>query len=66
MCCTPSTATRQAASAAARARAQGLPTLVLYRDGKAVDRIEGLVDASKLRQRLRFYLNGLESKFGRR
>ena len=45
---------------------QGLPTLVLFRDGHAVDRVEGLVDAPRLRQRLRFYLQGLEAKFGRR
>ena len=45
---------------------QGLPTLVLFRDGVAVDRVEGLLDAPRLRQRLRYYIQGLESKFGRR
>lgn len=45
---------------------QSLPTLLLFRDGKAVDRIEGLLPEANLAQRLRFYIGRLDLKFGRR
>ena len=48
------------------ARAQSLPTLLLFRDGRAVDRIEGLLPEASLAQRLRFYIGRLDLKFGRR
>jgi thioredoxin-like negative regulator of GroEL len=48
------------------AAAQALPTLLLFRDGKAVDRIEGVMPEASLLQRLRFYIGRLDLKFGRR
>ena len=45
---------------------QSLPTLLLFRDGRAVDRIEGLLPEASLAQRLRFYIGRLDLKFGRR
>ena len=35
----------------------GLPTLVLFKDGQQVDRIEGFMDAAQLEQRLRYFVN---------
>ena len=45
---------------------QALPTLLLFRDGCAVDRIEGLMPEASLAQRLRFYIGRMDLKFGRR
>ena len=45
---------------------QSLPTLLLFRDGRAVDRIEGLLPQASLAQRLRYYIGRLDLKFGRR
>lgn len=45
---------------------QALPTLLLFRDGRAVDRIEGLMPEASLLQRLRYYIGRLDLKFGRR
>ena len=45
---------------------QSLPTLLLFRDGRAVDRIEGLMPEASLLQRLRYYIGRLDLKFGRR
>ncbi|KAK9815027.1 hypothetical protein WJX73_005200 [Symbiochloris irregularis] len=50
---------------ATRLRVQALPTLMLFRGGKQLDRVEGLLDAKMLSQRLRYYLRGLDAKFGR-
>lgn len=36
---------------------QGLPTLVLFKDGQPVDRIEGYMDAMQLEQRLRYHVS---------
>lgn len=44
---------------------QGLPTLLLFKEGKVVDRIEGVMDQRSLSHRLRYYMRGLQSKFGR-
>jgi thioredoxin len=51
---------------ASRYGIKSLPTLLLFRDGRAVDRIEGLMPESTLAQRLRFYIGRLDLKFGRR
>ena len=45
---------------------QALPTLLLFRDGCAVDRIEGLMSEASLAQRIRFYIGRMDLKFGRR
>lgn len=42
---------------ASRFSVQGLPTLVLFKNGQPVDRIEGYVDAAQLEQRLRYYVS---------
>lgn len=51
---------------ASRYGIKSLPTLLLFRDGRAVDRIEGLLPEASLAQRLRFYIGRLDLKFGRR
>ncbi|CAK0779755.1 hypothetical protein CVIRNUC_004843 [Coccomyxa viridis] len=51
---------------ASRYGIKSLPTLLLFRDGKAVDRIEGVLPEASLAQRLRFYIGRLDLKFGRR
>lgn len=48
------------------AHMQALPTLLLFRDGCAVDRIEGLMSEASLAQRIRFYIGRMDLKFGRR
>lgn len=50
---------------ASRFKVQGLPTLLLFKEGKVVDRIEGVMDQRSLSHRLRYYMRGLQSKFGR-
>lgn len=42
---------------ASRYSVQGLPTLVLFKHGQPVDRIEGFVDARQLEQRLQYFLS---------
>lgn len=44
---------------------QALPTLMLFRNGKVLDRIEGVLDQRMLGNRLRYYLKGLDAKFGK-
>ncbi|EIE19254.1 thioredoxin M [Coccomyxa subellipsoidea C-169] len=53
-------------SIASRYGIKSLPTLLLFRDGCAVDRIEGLMPEATLAQRLRFYIGRMDVKFGRR
>ena len=45
---------------------QALPTLMLFRDGRIVDRIEGFQAEPALSSRVRYYLAGMDKKFGRR
>ncbi|BDA43812.1 Thioredoxin 1 [Coccomyxa sp. Obi] len=51
---------------ASRYGIKALPTLLLFRDGCAVDRIEGLMPEATLAQRIRFYIGRMDLKFGRR
>lgn len=51
---------------ASRFSVRALPTLILFRDGAPVDRLEGAVPAATLAERVRYYAKGLDKKFGRR
>ena len=51
---------------ASRFAVRALPTLILFRDGAPVDRLEGAVPAATLAERLRYYSRGLDKKFGSR
>lgn len=42
---------------ASKYKIQSLPTIMLFKNGEQVDRIEGLPDTSQLLQRLNYYLN---------
>ena len=37
---------------------EALPTIILFKDGEILDRIEGLPDANQLRDRLLYMLGG--------
>ena len=45
---------------------QGLPTCLLFRDGKLVDRVDGFMPEQSFGKRVRFYVSRLDAKFGRR
>ena len=45
---------------------RALPTLLLFVDCVAVDRVEGVLGGSQLAERVRYYAKGLDKKFGRR
>lgn len=51
---------------ASRFGVRALPTLLLFVDGVAVDRVEGVLGGSQLAERVRYYAKGLDKKFGRR
>jgi len=51
---------------ATRFQVRALPTLVLFRGGAPVDRVEGLVSAQALTERVNYYARGLDKTFGRR
>ena len=51
---------------ASRFSVRALPTLLLFVDGVAVDRVEGVLGGSQLAERVRYYAKGLDKKFGRR
>ena len=42
---------------ASKHRVHGLPTLVLFKKGKEVDRVEGLPQGDQLIERLRYFLS---------
>lgn len=41
---------------ASKFKVEALPTIVLFKDGEPVDRIEGLPDTNQLVQRLKYFL----------
>ena len=43
---------------ASKFRVEALPTIILFKDGQILDRIEGLPDANQLRDRLLYMLGG--------
>lgn len=43
---------------ASKHNVSGLPTLILFRDGRPIDRIEGFMPEPQLLQRVRYYLAG--------
>jgi len=45
--------------------AQSLPTLLLFREGRAVDRVEGVMAEAPLAKRVRYYAGRMDKKFGR-
>ena len=45
--------------------AQALPTLLLFREGCAVDRVEGFMAQALLAKRVRYYAGRMDKKFGR-
>ena len=47
-------------------RVAALPTLLLFRGGAPVDRVEGYLAPADLAQRVRYYCQSLDLKFGRR
>ena len=51
---------------ASRFRVAALPTLLLFRGGAPVDRVEGYLAPADLAQRVRYYCQSLDLKFGRR
>lgn len=51
---------------ATRFDVRALPTLVLFVDGEAVDRVEGVLAGPQLTDRVRYYSKRLDKKFGRR
>ncbi len=51
---------------ASRFRISALPTLLLFRSGAAVDRVEGYLGPADLAQRVRYYCKSLDLKFGRK
>jgi thioredoxin-like negative regulator of GroEL len=51
---------------ASRFRVSALPTLVLFRGGSPVDRVEGYRTPQALADRVRYYCKSLDLKFGRR
>ena len=44
---------------------QALPTLLLFREGRAVDRVEGFMAQAPLAKRVRYYAGRMDKKFGR-
>ena len=46
-------------------RAQALPTLLLFREGRMVDRVEGVMAEVPLAKRVRYYVGRMDKKFGR-
>jgi thioredoxin-like negative regulator of GroEL len=51
---------------ASRFRVSALPTLLLFRGGAPVDRVEGYLAPGALAERVRYYCKNLDAKFGRR
>ncbi len=45
--------------------AQALPTLLLFREGRMVDRVEGVMAEVPLAKRVRYYVGRMDKKFGR-
>ena len=49
-----------------RGQMQALPTCLLFRDGKVIDRVDGFMPEQSFGKRVRFYVARLDKKFGRR
>ncbi|KAK9839329.1 hypothetical protein WJX81_008586 [Elliptochloris bilobata] len=50
---------------ASRYNVKALPTLLLFREGRAVDRVEGVMAEALLAKRVRYYAGRMDKKFGR-